>query len=134
MIANNAIFAVAPYTGIRIAAGVGGASANLIDGMQMIANQIRMTGPVPLNSNQGGIDVANADGGSDTSNPPVLPIQYSENNIIRNLSILSNTIDGPASRGIFVQGACCGNRNNTIDGLSILGNTITGATHSAFCW
>jgi uncharacterized protein (TIGR03437 family) len=79
------------------------------------------------------------DAASDDMKPPVLPIQYSENNQISNLSILSNSIDGnvagPATPnvspvGIVVQESCCGNRNNTLDGLAIRGNTITGAMNA----
>lgn len=132
LIANNTISAALPQFGIRIGEGLGSASGNLIDGVQIIANQIQVTGPIPANypANQQilGINLAGGDGASDSLQPPVLPIQYSENNIARNIAILSNTIEGPVRNGIYVQGACCGNRNNTISALSILGNTITGAT------
>ena len=82
-----------------------------------------------------GISIVGGDAASDDMNPPVLPIQYSENNTISNVGILSNTIQislsgaaavGSAPFGINVQESCCGNRNNTLSGLSILGNTISG--------
>ncbi|MGA3015699.1 MAG: hypothetical protein ABSF62_01175 [Bryobacteraceae bacterium] len=132
LIANNTISAALPQFGIRIGEGLDSASGNLIDGVQIIANQIQVTGPIPANypANQQilGINLAGADGASDDAKPPVLPIQHSENNVARNIGILSNTIEGPFRDGIFGLGACCGNRYNTISGLSILGNTITGAT------
>jgi hypothetical protein len=132
LIANNTISGALPQFGIRVGEGLGSASGNLIDGVQIIANQIQLTGPIPANypANQQilGINLAGGDGASDDLQPPVLPIQYSENNIARNIAILSNTIEGPFRNGIYAQGACCGNRYNTISGLSILGNTITGAT------
>ena len=64
------------------------------------------------------------DAASDDVNgyPSLRPIQYSENNIARNIAILSNTGGFP----IFASAACCGNANNTIDNLSILGNTLAG--------
>ena len=68
----------------------------------------------------------NGDGASDDLQPPVMPIQYSVNNIVRNIGIFANTIEGATNFGVFVQVACCGNANNTINDLSILGNTITG--------
>ncbi|MGA3018798.1 MAG: hypothetical protein ABSF62_16890 [Bryobacteraceae bacterium] len=127
LIASNAISTAPNSNGIRIAAGVGSASDNLIDGMQVIANQIQVTGQLLPSSEQPvGIDVAVGDGASDDKNPSLLPIQYSENNIARNISILSNTIERAAGFGIFAAAACCGNSNNTIDNLSILGNTMTG--------
>jgi uncharacterized protein (TIGR03437 family) len=126
LIANNVISASLPQFGIRIATGVGSASGNLIDGMQVIGNQIDVTGPVPVGGSgqPSGIIVASGDAASDDFHPPLFPIQYSENNILRNLSILSNTIAGNGGFGINLEVACCGNRNNTIDSLSILGNTI----------
>jgi hypothetical protein len=127
LIANNAISSAVPEYGIRIGEGVGSASANLIDGMQVIANQIHVTGQLPPSSVQPiGINVAVGDAASDDANPSLLPVQYSENNIVRNIGILSNTIEGAVGFGIFAQAACCGNANNTIDSLSILGNTMTG--------
>ena len=43
LIANNAISGPLPQFGVRLATGVGSASGNLIDGVQMIGNQILMT-------------------------------------------------------------------------------------------
>jgi hypothetical protein len=127
LIANNAISAAPGSFGIRIAAGVGSASANLIDGIQVIANQISLIDQTASANELGiGINVAVGDAASDDANPNLRPIQYSENNIVRNIGILSNTIGEAGSFGIFAQAACCGNANNTIDHLSILGNTITG--------
>lgn len=131
LIANNAISAATPQFGIRMVAGVGSASANLIDGMQIIGNQLHVTGRVPDSLVQPlGIEVGTGDAASDDQFPNLRPIQYSENNIVRNVGILSNTLDGSVGLGIFVFGACCGNSNNTVDHLSILGNTMTGLTKS----
>ena len=100
LIANNTISAAAGTIGIRIAAGMGSASANLIDGMQVIANQISPTSTGGLAI---GIDLVVGDGASDDANPNLRPIQYSENNIVRNIAILSNTIGEAGSFGIFAQ-------------------------------
>jgi hypothetical protein len=128
LVANNIISATYPQFAIRIATGVGSASGNLIDGMQVIANQIRMSGPAPMTGpdQSSGIIVVSGDAASDDLQPPVLPIQYSEHNIARNISILSNTFEGALGFGIDAQVACCGNAGNTIDNFSILGNTLTG--------
>jgi len=126
LIANNVISAALPQFAIRIATGVGSASSSLIDGMQVIGNQMLISGP-PVMGGPGtaAIVVASGDAASDDGYPSLRPIQYSENNILRNLSILSNTIAGTPNFGIAVQAACCGNSNNTIQNLSILGNTIS---------
>lgn len=129
LIANNVITGALPQFGIRIATGVGSASSNLIDGVQVIANQLEVTGPAVLGEGApSGIIVVSGDAASDFQFPSLLPIQYSENNILRNLSILSNTFAGPFGFGIYGQAACCGNADNTIANLSILGNTMTGLT------
>ena len=92
LIANNVISAAQAAFGIRLATGVGSASANLIDGVQVIANQIIISGSQQEGQ---GINVANGDGASDDQYPSLRPIQYSENNIARNIGILSNTIEVP---------------------------------------
>ena len=122
LIANNIISVAGGTIGIRIAAGGGAASASLMDGMRVIGNQINpVTGGLAS-----GIDLVTGDAASDDADPSLRPIQYSENNIARNIAILSNTIGEAGCCGIFVVAACCGNANNTIDNLSILGNTLTG--------
>src|ERR1035438_1013752 len=122
LIANNIISVAGGTIGIRIAAGGGAASASLMDGMRVIGNQINpVTGGLAS-----GIDLVTGDAASDDAAPSLRPIQYSENNIARNIAILSNTIGEAGCCGIFVVAACCGNANNTIDNLSILGNTLTG--------
>jgi uncharacterized protein (TIGR03437 family) len=127
LIANNAISGALPQFGVRLATGVGSASANLIDGVQIISNQVSVTGQNPSSSpHLLGIDVVSGDAASDDGYPSLRPIQYSENNIARNIGILSNTLNLADGVGIEAQAACCGNGNNTIGNLSILGNTITG--------
>jgi len=126
LIANNAISAAPGAFGIRIGAGGGGGSSSLIDGMQVIGNQIALIDQTASANEFGaGINLAVGDAASDDMYPSLRPIQYSENNIARNISILSNTIEEAGNFGIFAQAACCGNANNTIDNLSILGNTLT---------
>ena len=127
LIANNAISAAPGAFGIRIAAGVGSGSASLIDGMLVIGNQIDIIDQSASANELGvGINLAVGDAASDDADPSLRPIQYSENNIARNIDILSNTIGEAGGFGIFAQAACCGNGNNTIDNLSILGNKLTG--------
>jgi len=129
LIADNTVSVAPGTTGIRIAAGVGSGSANLIDGMQVIANQIGVIGQTGSASGlASGINLVVGDAASDDVNgyPSLRPIQYSENNIARNIAMLSNTIGEAGGFGISASAACCGNANNTIDNLSILGNTLTG--------
>src|ERR1035438_3037185 len=98
---------------------------NSLNGVQVIGNQLIMTGPGRYPAEPVGINIANGDAASDDGDPSLFPIQYSENDVASNIAILSNTISG-ANFGIEVQESCCGNRNNTLSGLSIVGNTMTG--------
>jgi hypothetical protein len=125
LIANNVISGPTHNDGIRLATGVGSASANLVDGVQIIANHISLGGGIQQPPGLA-IDVVSGDAASDDQYPSLRPIQYSENNIARNIGILSNTLEGGVGLTIAVQASCCGNSNNTIDNLSILGNTLTG--------
>ena len=135
LIANNTITGTSFESGIHVGTGIGSASKNTMNGMQIIGNQLHMTGPGPYPAEPVGIEIVGGDAASDDGDPSLTPIQYSENNLISNLGILANTIEvtetasaalGIAAFGISVQESCCGNRNNTLTGLSILGNTITG--------
>ncbi len=129
LIAGNSISVDPSSIGIRIATGVGSASGNLIDGMQVIGNQIGVLDQSASGNGFGaGINLVVGDAASDDAFPSLLPIQYSENNIARNIGILANTIGGAANFGISASAACCGNGNNTIENLSILGNTMVGNT------
>jgi uncharacterized protein (TIGR03437 family) len=125
LIANNVITGTFVESGIHLGNGTGSASKNSLNGVQVIGNQLIMTGPGRYPAEPVGINIANGDGASDDGDPSLFPIQYSENDVASNIAILSNTISG-ANFGIEVQESCCGNRNNTLSGLSIVGNTMTG--------
>ena len=116
LIANNAISAAHPSTAVLIGDGTGtSASGALIDGMQIIGNQVSNTGTAFAV----GIGLDVGDSPSDNS----LPTQYSENNIARNIGILANTIEGPGV-GISVYAASGTTMNDAISNVSILGNTV----------
>ena len=80
----------------------------------MVANQIHIARPDPANQfpMTNGINVQLGDGASDFLFPTLLPIQYSVNNTARNISILSNAIQGNSNQGIFVSPANFGNSRN----------------------
>ena len=135
LIAHNTITGTYFESGIHVGTGIGSASKNTMNGMQIVGNQLHMNGPGPYPAEPVGIEIVGGDAASDDGDPSLIPIQYSENNLISNLGILANTIEvteaasapvGIGAFGISVQESCCGNRNNTLTGLSILGNTITG--------
>ncbi len=126
LVADNIISGPLPQFGIRLATGVGSASGNLIDGAQIVGNQILIASqPAGSAPRLLGINVVSGDAASDDEYPSLRPIQYSENNIARNIGILSNTIDVINGIAVAIQAACCGNGKNTIGNLSILGNSMT---------
>jgi uncharacterized protein (TIGR03437 family) len=128
LIANNSISAAFPSSVILIGDGNGSSvSGALIDGMQIIGNQISMTGSVqPGDYSHQLVGIVFAVGDSNDDN--VLPIEYSENNIATNIGILGNTIAGPSRTGIQVYAASGTSMNDAISNLSILGNTLTGGS------
>jgi uncharacterized protein (TIGR03437 family) len=100
----------------------GTAVGSLYDGAQVIGNQISTTGG-------SGITFFAADVESGLSGTVV---QHFNNNIMRNIGILANTIEGP-SVGIQIQPGQNGAANNAISNVSIMGNTllntVTGAAN-----
>jgi hypothetical protein len=69
-----------------------------------------------------GINLLSGDGASDFEDPNYEPIIYPEENIIRNIDIVGNSIEGFIAAGLIVGGGCCGARHNTIENVNIIGN------------
>lgn len=129
LIANNVISGALPQFGIRLATGVGSASANLIDGVQIISNQVSVTGQNPLSSpHLLGINVDNGVG---------VEVQAAccgnGNNTIRNLSILGNTMTGNVQINGGGSGGSGGyfsrpSTGNTVSNVLIQANSIQNST------
>lgn len=88
-------------------AGGDGGNDNLVDGLRIVENRITMPAP---GSAIGIQFMAGSEGG------------YSERNVMKNVSVLGNTIEGPGTRGIDV-GKPSGRNNRLVD-VSLLGNNI----------
>lgn len=126
LIAYNSIEAVPIGAGIRVSAGEIGAQDNLVDGVRIIGNRIRFSAPTPSNEFPSGILLVNGDGATDFFDPNLRPIIYSDKNIMRNVAVLGNTVEGYSGQGIGMQGACCGSISNTTTDISIVGNVLHG--------
>ena len=134
LIANNVITGTSTESAIHVGTGVGTASGNSMNGLQIIGNQMAMTGAAS------GIIIVGGDGASDDMNPPVLPIQYSENNIDHqyqhSLEYHPGNCAGPSGDRhcrYWNQSAGVMLRERAIIRswqLSILGNTICGRIES----
>jgi uncharacterized protein (TIGR03437 family) len=86
---------------------------SLYDGVQVIGNQISTTGAAGIT-----FFAADVESGLGTT-----AVQRWNNNIMRNLAILANTIEGPAI-GIQIQAGQNAAANNAISNVSIMGNTL----------
>lgn len=115
-------------TVIRVAAGDVGSSNNTVEGVGITGNRLDLkTGP---GGTYGptvifGIQVVVGDAATDWQDPNFRPISYSENNLVRDVTVENNLIDGPGSGGIAVDLGCLGNRRNSIRDVLVRNNTIT---------
>jgi hypothetical protein len=115
-----------PDQGIVLMSGAVGASGNVIDGALILQNEILFSNTYfPYEAGKLGIDLITGDAASDYADPNYEPIVFPEYNVIRNVDIVSNTVDGFDGRGIQMIGGCCGARYNTIENVKIMNNQFT---------
>jgi len=114
-----------PDNGISLMSGASGASRNVIDGVSVTDNIIQYS---EINWATGagyfGIILLTGDGASDYHDPSYVPVTYPENNVIRNVDIVGNTIEGFGFNGINLGGGNLGARANIIENVNILSNNI----------
>ena len=114
-----------PDQAIAFLSGAVAGSSNVIDSLLILENEILIhDSNFAIEAGKIGINLISGDGASDYIDPDYDPIIYPEDNIIRNVDIIGNTIEGFDGRGIFLAGGCCGARNNTIENVIILNNQI----------
>jgi hypothetical protein len=115
-----------PDTSIGILSGAIGAKGNLVDGVRILENEIQITDTNwDFWAGSFGINLFTGDGSTEYVDPGYVPISYSENNIMRNIDIVGNTIEGFDRDGIFVLAGNWGSRNNRIENVKILSNDIS---------
>ena len=114
-----------PDQAIALISGAVAASGNVIDGVSILENEILISDTNwSYQAGTYGVNLFTGDAGSDHIDPGYEPITYPEYNVLRNIDIIGNKIEGFDGRGIFIQGGCCGARNNTIENVNILSNQI----------
>ena len=112
-----------PDQAIALISGAVAASENVIDGVRILENEILISDAnLYYEAGMFGIDLLTGDGASDYIDPNYEPIIYPEDNIIRNIDIIGNTVEGFIAGGMIVSGGCCGARHNTIENVNIIGN------------
>jgi hypothetical protein len=114
-----------PMAGIRIYAGDVGGNANTVNGVSIFGNQVHLApGTLTYGGKRDAIVVITGDGATDYIDPNIKPVIYPENNIITNVSILGNVLEGGGGSGIHILTGVCGAAKNTINNITIQGNTI----------
>lgn len=108
---------------IRVAAG-DSAGRNIVDGIRIVGNRIRMTRPGDSFPVRAGISLIAGDSATTAIDPTYRPIYYPEDNIIRNVWIEDNIIEGRGWKGIDIFSGYGGARYNTVEDVFVLGNLI----------
>ena len=90
---------------------------SLYDGVQVVGNQVSSS--APGGTSAGGIKFHAADPESGLGPNPVQPYH---DNVMKNLAILANTVEG-STAGILVMSGQNASTNNAISNVAILGNT-----------
>jgi hypothetical protein len=114
-----------PDQAVANLSGAVGASRNAIDGVSILENEILITDTnLSYEAGMFGINVFTGDGASDYEDPNFEPIVYPEENSIRNVDIIGNTVEGFLASGIILGGGCCRSERNTIEHVNLIGNQI----------
>jgi hypothetical protein len=108
--------------------GGGGASSNRIEGVLIYDNQIQIfDADWARQAGRMGINLITGDAATDYADPDY-PLVSSNDNVIRNVEIVGNTVEGFVGSGIEISGADgTGNSYNTIEHVTILDNHLTTA-------
>jgi len=114
-------------TGLYIASGSVGSSGNLVERVRVSGNHIKQTTPVRDNgAPRDAVTITTGDGASSYGHPQANPVVYPEHNVIRDIWLTGNVLEGQGGQGVSVSAGCCGARQNTIEGIYILGNEMRG--------
>jgi hypothetical protein len=114
-------------TGLYIASGSVGSTGNLIERVTVSGNHIKQTSPVRDNgAPRDALTITTGDGASSYGHPDADPVVYPDNNVIRDIWLTRNVLEGQGGQGVSVSAGCCGARQNTIRGIYMLGNEIRG--------
>ncbi len=109
---------------IRVAAGDAGASRNIVDGVRIVGNRIIMARPGDPGPVWAGIFLIAGDSNTTYIDPTYRPITYPDYNIIRNVWIEDNIIEGRGRIGIDIMAGYGGARYNTVKDVFVLGNLV----------
>lgn len=120
VIADNTITESA--IGVVLSTGAVGASGNLISGVRIDNNTIELGGNDVLS---GGIAIIAADASTAWNDPTYTPVAHPDDNHIRDIEIVHNTVAWGGDVGIQVQGGSPGS-HNTVESVLIADNELIG--------
>ena len=124
VITNNTIRGN-PDQAIAVVSGAAGSGGNVIDGVILGANEILISDTnFSIDAGMLGISLITGEPGTDIINLNHELALYPQSNVIRNIDVIGNKIEGFDGRGIQVLGGCCGAQNNSIENINILKNQI----------
>lgn len=108
---------------ILLSSGAVGSSGNLVERIRFSNNHIKVTqhsreDRVPVMA----IGITTGDGASDYYDPDYLPVVYPNDNILRDVWISGNLIEGQGGYGIMVSTGDPGSERNHIERIYIVGN------------
>lgn len=113
--------------GLYFASGAVGSSNNLIENVVVQKNHIKVTRAVADNgAPRDAIMITTGDGASSYINARYEPVIYPQDNEIKEIWLIGNTIEGFGGNGISVSSGCCGAQRNWIHNVYLLDNTIKG--------
>lgn len=106
---------------IFLTSALGGSKRNLMEHVVISRNRITTSADIA-------VVIAVTDENSGSSDVPGAAVQYSDNNVIRDVVISENHIEGPSSWAINLSCGGLGNSNNRLLDVEVRDNTITGST------
>lgn len=114
-------------TVVMITAGAVGSSKNRVERIRLTGNRLKVTRP--LRDNGAGLNalsISTGDGATDYQDPSFQPVVYPNDNVIRDIWVSRNLIEGQGGSAVVASTGVLGVERNEITGIYILGNEIRG--------
>jgi hypothetical protein len=133
-IENNTILANAGSAGaIDVTPGAIGSSNNSVENVTIAENHIYMPDAAANNSNRYSLQLSTGDAASDFGNASLSPIVYPDDNDIRNVLVIDNTIYSTEA-SVDLEDNTGGEQGSRIANVTFAGNTLDTNITGAFPW
>jgi hypothetical protein len=126
LIAGNDIEGNTEYA-FYLDSGAVGSSDNLVEDVRFTGNHIKLTqSRRPNGAPYIALLLTTADGATDYGHPQQTPVVYPDRNVLRNIWVEGNVIEGFGGQGISITTGTHGSQNNIIEQIYVLGNLLHG--------